>query len=672
MYKPASDISNNTFELVDVTMRDGALGRRFPYTLSQLKQYLHILESIGIRYAEVGFISGPGKWTEGRIDSPNYDINPKLNQLLQQEFSLTVWSMIDSDNPRIKQEHIHKNKRSLIRLTADLDNLHLLEEKIKLCKQNNIPFSVNLKHTGSYDIAQIQFVGEYAQVQGAQIFYLVDTTGTMIPTELARIVRQLKRSLSIDLGYHGHDSLGFASANSLTAIEEGCKYIDVSLCGIGAGGGNAITETFSLLAKGENCDWNKLIEAGKLLNISQEYQKLQERIFWGFIGCNSAIKNDLINSGPIEKKAKTAMNWKYGEIISKGEYTTLRRLNRAEPEVVKIATEGGIEKLVNEIEFLRRNKSKFHYNFFPDIYSHQITKLYACYEMPFLDGPLYRDYIYTNPDFSLCSRYIKKTVTSLNTLHKEHGTIDASEFSNKFYFERLAKRWHGLLRSASKPPKAFDPTLGLVPSNVEYIFSLIARGTTLTIDGKSFDFSFQYLLDSLKRFPYLLEVPQSSVRLIHGDPHGGNILLHDQEIVFLDPSGFLDGGDIAYDFGKLLITYDWHDLSMMHMLEPPEVVLTPMGLEITNNRVYKDNRIANRHEVLRKEILSLLKADVLPLYENDDPLILQRIRLLLYLHQFSFTPTLIKERPQAALHVLLNAVSDYMNLLKEDGFGLLN
>lgn len=163
------------------------------------------------------------------------------------------------------------------------------------------------------------------------------------------------------------------------------------------------------------------------------------------------------------------------------------------------------------------------------------------------------------------------------------------------------------------------------------------------------------------------EVPQTSIRLIHGDPHAGNVLLHNSEAIFLDPNGFMDGGDIAYDFGKLLVSFDWHDLSMMNMLEPARIKITPKRVEITNNRVYRDSRTGKRHEALRQMTMELLRDSAVPLYEND-PMLLQRIKLLLYIHQFSFAPTLIKEKPRTALHILLNAISDYTALIKENKF----
>jgi hypothetical protein len=44
------------------------------------------------------------------------------------------------------------------------------------------------------------------------------------------------------LGYHGHDNLSLAMANTLRAIEEGAVLVDSSLQGMGRSAGNAITE----------------------------------------------------------------------------------------------------------------------------------------------------------------------------------------------------------------------------------------------------------------------------------------------------------------------------------------------------------------------------------------------------------------------------------------------
>jgi len=369
------------------------------------------------------------------------------------------------------------------------------------------------------------------------------------------------------------------------------------------------------------------------------------------------------------KLPKKRWNGNMAKILSKGEFTVLRLTDNS--TVTKTAINEGAEKLAKEIDFLKLNKSKFHYDFLPDVFSYEVKVGHAHYSMPYLWGPLLRDYIYSEPDFSLCEHSLEKTIANLDSLHRQPGTIEAATFSQKFYFERLSGRWEKLKSESSDAPlqKSFS-IKGISSSEARSIFSLIAKGTTLLIDGKEINFSIEHLANSLASMREVFDFPQASIRLIHGDPHAGNILLHNNEAFFLDPNGFMDGGDVAYDFGKLLVSFDWHDLSMMNMLEPANIDIEVNGLKVSNNKVYKDDFIQKRHQALRQKIMEQITKKVAPLYMNDS-LLLRRIELLLYVHQFSFAPTLIKEKPETALHILLNAISDYSTFSKEGKFSFL-
>lgn len=366
---------------------------------------------------------------------------------------------------------------------------------------------------------------------------------------------------------------------------------------------------------------------------------------------------------------KKRWNGNMAKILSRGEFTTLRLTD--DSTVTKTAIDEGAEKLAKEIEFLELNKSKFHYDFLPDVFSHEVKEGHAYYSMPYLSGPLLRDYIYSEPDFSLCEQSLEKTIANLDSLHRQPGIIDAAAFSKKYYFERLRRRWEKL---KAEPNEALSQQSfsmkSISSSDARSIFSLIAKGTTLLIDGREISFSIEHLANSLASLEEVFEFPQTSIRLIHGDPHAGNILLHNDEAFFLDPNGFMEGGDVAYDFGKLLVSFDWHDLSMMNMLESANIDITVNGLDVANNKVCKDDFIQKRHQALRQKIMEQITKKVVPLYMND-PLLLRRIELLLYVHQFSFAPTLIKEKPGTALHILLNAISDYSTFNKEGKFSFL-
>jgi 4-hydroxy 2-oxovalerate aldolase len=70
----------------------------------------------------------------------------------------------------------------------------------------------------------------------------MDSTGTYLPIDVYERIGSLKDSLKIDIGFHAHDNLGLATANSLAAVIEGATYIDACIRGFGAGAGNAHLE----------------------------------------------------------------------------------------------------------------------------------------------------------------------------------------------------------------------------------------------------------------------------------------------------------------------------------------------------------------------------------------------------------------------------------------------
>ena len=67
--------------------------------------------------------------------------------------------------------------------------------------------------------------------------------GGMLEEELTAYIHATReRTPGLTLGFHGHNNLGLANANSYTAWREGCTFVDSSMMGLGRSSGNAITE----------------------------------------------------------------------------------------------------------------------------------------------------------------------------------------------------------------------------------------------------------------------------------------------------------------------------------------------------------------------------------------------------------------------------------------------
>ena len=78
---------------------------------------------------------------------------------------------------------------------------------------------------------------------GASRLRLADTVGVWNPMEIGAVFTRLRlRVAGLTLGFHGHNDLGMATANSLAAVAAGASSVDVTVGGLGERAGNAALE----------------------------------------------------------------------------------------------------------------------------------------------------------------------------------------------------------------------------------------------------------------------------------------------------------------------------------------------------------------------------------------------------------------------------------------------
>ena len=76
----------------------------------------------------------------------------------------------------------------------------------------------------------------------------MDSAGILLPDDVKKIFINLKK-LKVRSGFHGHNNLGCATANTLEAIKQGAVIIDCAIRGFGAGAGNTQLEMIVALLK---------------------------------------------------------------------------------------------------------------------------------------------------------------------------------------------------------------------------------------------------------------------------------------------------------------------------------------------------------------------------------------------------------------------------------------
>ncbi|MFL6124759.1 4-hydroxy-2-oxovalerate aldolase [Actinophytocola sp.] len=82
---------------------------------------------------------------------------------------------------------------------------------------------------------------------GCQCPYVTDSAGALLMHEAKDRFEALVAEVGDEawVGYHGHQNLSLGVANSVLAHEAGVRYIDGSVCALGAGAGNSPTEVLA-------------------------------------------------------------------------------------------------------------------------------------------------------------------------------------------------------------------------------------------------------------------------------------------------------------------------------------------------------------------------------------------------------------------------------------------
>ncbi|MFA6357102.1 MAG: 4-hydroxy-2-oxovalerate aldolase [Candidatus Omnitrophota bacterium] len=136
------------------------------------------------------------------------------------------------------------------------------------------------------------------QSYGAQGVIIMDSAGASTPEMVSDTVSYLSQNIEIKLGFHAHNNLGLAVANSLIAIQNGVLIIDGTLRGFGAGAGNCQLEVLiGLLLKigiSTNLDLYRMMDVSdnivaKIMKKPQEISSIS--LISGIAGVFSGFAN---------------------------------------------------------------------------------------------------------------------------------------------------------------------------------------------------------------------------------------------------------------------------------------------------------------------------------------------------------------------------------------------
>jgi len=254
-------------KILDCTLRDGSYVNNFSFSIKDTYNITKKLSNAGIDYIEIGHGLGVGASSKTKFKSKYSDFD-HMNSV---KFLKANWGVFCIPGIADKEDIIKTLSYipKFIRIGSNLEDYKQQEEFIKIIKKKKILVCSNLMKSYTLSPKKFAKIAIRMKEMGANIIYLVDSAGGMTQDQIKEYFYQTKKlDNKIKLGFHGHDNMGLANINALTAYKAGYDIIDCSLQGMGRSAGNAVLEQFiaNLLKEKKLTNINFI----EILNLSEE------------------------------------------------------------------------------------------------------------------------------------------------------------------------------------------------------------------------------------------------------------------------------------------------------------------------------------------------------------------------------------------------------------------
>lgn len=233
-----------SMKLLECTLRDGSYAIDFQFTDTFTGQFCRTLESLGFTLIEVGHGMGIGASKKLR---PAASTDFEYARAASENLKKSHWGMFAQPGLSGLEDikNLAETGMKFIRIGVDIDEMKVGLDLALSSYDLGLDVYINLmksyRSSPTKLASKLELVKDCNWLSG---FYLVDSAGGMLSSEIQEYAEVLKQTLhqNMALGFHGHDNLGLALPHSIELINRGFDLIDCTMQGLGRSSGNTNAE----------------------------------------------------------------------------------------------------------------------------------------------------------------------------------------------------------------------------------------------------------------------------------------------------------------------------------------------------------------------------------------------------------------------------------------------
>lgn len=263
--------SRSKIIIKDSTLREGLDTPTVSFTTKQKQKIAELLDNAGVAEIEV---AAPGhflsdlefvkkirdKGLRSRTTGLIYAHGPKYREEIGEgSMYLDRFDLLMPVSP--KRKPLNKAEK-----------IDILLRTLEYALHHHPEVGVGFPHSTQVEANFLTEIVHRAVEKGAKRVTIYDTNGGRDPFEIRALIKGLRKKLQCPLFFHGHNDLGMATANSLSAVSAGADGLDLTVSGLGDRAGNASLEQVAL------CLHLRGIKTGVLLSNLMPLSKAVEKM----------------------------------------------------------------------------------------------------------------------------------------------------------------------------------------------------------------------------------------------------------------------------------------------------------------------------------------------------------------------------------------------------------
>jgi len=226
--------------LLDVTIRDGGFLIDHMFSPKMVTEVVAGLKSAGIRWSEISHGLGVGAKIAGFPAEVDDEALLEAAKLADPDLKISV--MVSTQDFSLPVLPGLVEFFDMGRILVNPDKVATAEKVVAKLKKYDKSVSLQLTRMPAYSLETVGEAARRAEELGADVLYAVDSFGSLAPEETVKYIEAIRQNAKLQIGFHGHNSLGMAISNTLAAWQAGATWLDGSLMGVGRGAGNASLE----------------------------------------------------------------------------------------------------------------------------------------------------------------------------------------------------------------------------------------------------------------------------------------------------------------------------------------------------------------------------------------------------------------------------------------------